>query len=165
MRSMNTKKYPYIYDLIAGILTLFIIILSNTLQRGENVYLRIIGVSILIQAGIIGTLPFIYLKKYGKVDKGKKYYQTECVVDRGIYGIIRHPQYLAYIFLVIGFTLIAQNWIIYLIALLAISLFHFHTVKEEEDLINKFQDDYINYCKRIPRYNIILGLIKRLQKS
>jgi protein-S-isoprenylcysteine O-methyltransferase Ste14 len=160
---MNTQKYPYIYDLIASLLSFSIIILSQILSKGENIYLKISGVMFLLFAGLIWILPFIYLKKYGEVEQGHNYYDTNRVVNKGIYGIVRHPQYLSYILLVIGFTLLSQNWIILIIAIITISLFYYHTLQEEKDLKEKFQNEYITYCQTVPRFNIIKGFFNRLR--
>jgi protein-S-isoprenylcysteine O-methyltransferase Ste14 len=139
-----------------------ILILFNILERGENGLIRIIGVFILLIAIIIWVLPFIYLKKYGRVEIGRKYFETNHIVDQGIYGIIRHPQYLAYIFLVVGFTFLSQNWIILILAIITISFFYYHTVQEEKELINKFQDDYKRYCMKVPRFNFLKGIFNRI---
>jgi protein-S-isoprenylcysteine O-methyltransferase Ste14 len=159
------KKYPFIYDLFAGFLTFTILILSNVLSRGENPYLKISGVIILVFTALFWILPFIHLKKYGEVEKGHPYYDTNCIANRGIYRLVRHPQYLAYILLVIGFTLISQNWIIMIIAVITISLFYYHTLLEEKVLKDKFQKEYIAYCHNVPRFNIILGIISRLRSK
>jgi protein-S-isoprenylcysteine O-methyltransferase Ste14 len=159
---MNTIKNPYIYDLIASILSFAIIILSNILPRGENNYLKIAGVCLLVVAASIWVLPFIHLKKYGNVNEGDNYYETNKVVEKGIYGIVRHPQYLAYILLTIGFTLLSQNWIIVIISVFTVSLFYIYTVQEENELRNRFGDAYQEYCMRVPRFNLIAGTIHRL---
>jgi len=161
---MSTNKYPYIYDLIASILTFTILILSNILPRGENSYLKIAGVCLLVCAASIWVLPFFHLKKYGNVNEGDNYYETNNVVEKGIYGIVRHPQYLAYILFVIGFTLLSQNLIIIIIALISILLFYVHTIDEEKNLRDRFSEAYEAYCSRVPRFNILAGIINRLKR-
>jgi protein-S-isoprenylcysteine O-methyltransferase Ste14 len=161
---MNQRKYPYIYDLIASLLTFLILVLSNILKRGENVYLKFTGVCFLAVAAIIWVLPFIQLKKYGNVQDGRSYYETNQIVDQGIYKIVRHPQYLGYILLVIGFALLSQNWIITVLALFAISLFYIHTLNEERELTSRFTNDYLDYCQKVPRFNIVVGILKWLQR-
>jgi protein-S-isoprenylcysteine O-methyltransferase Ste14 len=161
---MNSKKHPYIYDVIAGVLMLSILILSNFLERGENPYLKFTGVSILLVASIIWVFPFIHLKKYGKVEEGQNYYETNQIVDQGVYSIVRHPQYLAYILLALGFTFISQNWIIVFIAIVSISLFYTHTLQEEKKLRERFTDQYRHYCLKVPRFNILLGIINRIRR-
>jgi protein-S-isoprenylcysteine O-methyltransferase Ste14 len=161
---MNTNKYPYIYDLIASILMFAILLLSTILPRGENSYLKIVGVCLLACAASIWVLPFIHLKKYGSVNEGDNYYETNKVVQKGIYGIVRHPQYLAYILLVIGFSLLSQNLIIIIIALISILLFYIHTLKEEKHLKERFGGAYHNYCEQVPRFNVFAGIINRLRK-
>jgi protein-S-isoprenylcysteine O-methyltransferase Ste14 len=162
---MKTKRYPYIYDLIASILAFSILILSNILSRGENTYLKYTGVFFLLVAAVLWVFPFIHLKKYGKVEEGHSYYETNHIVDKGIYGIVRHPQYLAYMLLVLGFTLISQNWIIVFLAIIAIALYYYHTLKEEKFLTNRFNNEYLDYCKKVPRFNVMKGIINRIRSS
>jgi protein-S-isoprenylcysteine O-methyltransferase Ste14 len=160
---MISKKYPYIYDSIAAIFTFSILILSNFVPKGTNTYLKIVGVFILFNAGLIWVLPFIHLKKYGKVEKGQNYYETSCIVDQGIYAVVRHPQYLGYILLVMGFAFLYQNWIIVILAFMAILCFYYHTIEEEKQLIDRFQDSYLTYAQKVPRFNIISGIFSQLR--
>jgi protein-S-isoprenylcysteine O-methyltransferase Ste14 len=161
------KKCPYKYDLIASILTLAILVLSGKLERGDSVILHTIGVFLLLIAAIFWILPISHFKKYGSVEKGKPYFESSLLVSKGIYSIVRHPQYLAYMLLVSGFALLSQNWIIILLAVISIGFFFIHTIVEEKDLISRFGDDYLNYKDNVPRFNFIYGLIKKhfLSKS
>lgn len=90
------------------------LIISSFLLYNENgnVAIRNVGWVILWISAIFGWLPILTLQKWGGVPKGKGYVHTTVLVDRGLYGIVRHPQYLAGILLGIGLTLVAQHWVV-----------------------------------------------------
>ena len=90
--------------------------------------------------------------------------QTNVVVDRGLYAIVRHPQYLGYMLLVLGFICLFQNPIIGALGALAIALFYGQVVREERHCIQKFGKEYEDYVQRVPRFNFILGIIRVLAR-
>ena len=71
------------------------IILSFVLYKedGSSV-VRTIGWITLWISAIFGWLPVYTLKRWGK-PKGRGYIRTTVLVDRGVYAVVRHPQYLA----------------------------------------------------------------------
>lgn len=165
MCNFNEKKVgSYKYDLYASISTVLIIILGNVLEKGTNPILKIVGLLFFASAIFFWIAPIITLKKYGNVEHSKKYFETRVVVDKGIYSLTRHPQYLAYMFLVSGFAFIFQNWIIYLITVLAIVLFYMQSIEEEKEMIEKNPEDYKEYCEKVGRFNISRNLRKRIAK-
>jgi len=154
-----TAKCPYKYDLIASMTTVGILVASWLLPSGKTKSLKIMGIACLAGAVVLWFLPIFTLKKYGKVNEGQKYFETNAVVKDGIYAIIRHPQYLAYMLLVIGFTLVSQHWLIILLAVITIIFFYLQGVAEEEELRQKFPATYDVYCANTPRFNILRGLL------
>ena len=160
---MSDKSYPYKYFMFAGLCTVLLFIAGYLLENGENFLLKIHGVILLFLSIIFWIAPVFALKKYGSIEPGKPYFETQAVVTGGIYSLIRHPQYLAYIFLVSGIALVYQNWITYGLALLAIFLFNIHTLQEEKEMLKKFGWDYKQYCERVPRFNLFINSSKLLR--
>lgn len=156
---------PYILDWIAGAFTFLLLVLDRFLQRGGILFLNRIGVAILIGAIVLAFLPIFTLRKYGRVQKGKSYMNTSVVVDRGLYSIVRHPQYLAYMLFNAGFMLTSQNCFIVLLGALAITFFYLHAIDEEKFCRKKFGEEYERYAKRVPRFNVPLGMIRLYQRS
>lgn len=74
------------------------------------------------------------------------------LVTRGPYRWIRHPLYTAGSTLFIAFGLMADNWFIGLLGILAFILMAIRTPKEEANLIEKFGDEYRQYMKRTGRF-------------
>jgi len=156
---------PYKYDLFAGISTVLVIIVGNLVDKGNNLVLIFSGLSLFVLSIILWIVPIFALKKYGNVYKGKKYFETHSVVITGIYSLIRHPQYLAYMLLVSGFAFIYQSWITYTIAVSAIALFYIHTIEEEKEMLKNYPQNYKDYCENVPRFNIIKSTLKIFTKK
>ena len=75
------------------------------------------------------------------------------VVDTGLYGIVRHPMYMATIFLFLSIPLILgsiYSFIIFLIYPLIIA----KRIKNEEEVMEKELDGYIEYKKKV-KYKMI----------
>lgn len=74
------------------------------------------------------------------------------LVTDGIYRYVRHPLYTVGSSLYISFALMADNWFIFLLAVLAFIAMAYRTPKEEANLIEKFGDEYREYMKRTGRF-------------
>jgi len=140
------------------------IILSFVLyNKNGSPIVRNIGWIILCISAIFGWLPIYTLKKWGK-PKGRGYIHTTVLVDRGIYAVVRHPQYLAGILIGLALPLIAQHWIVAILGIVAIAIYYWDTIAEEESAIEKFGEEYERYRKSVPRVNFIVGLALLLRR-
>jgi len=119
-----------------------------------------IGWIILWISAIFGWLPIFTMKKWGEVPKGKSYIQTTKLVDRGVFAIVRHPQYLAGMLMGVALSLIAQNWIVAVLGIIVIVVTYLDVFDEEKSCIEKFGDEYLDYMKRVPGVNFILGIFR-----
>lgn len=70
----------------------------------------------------------------------------------GPYRWVRHPLYTIGTSLFIAFGMIADNWFIALLGILTFILMAVRTPKEENNLIEKFGDEYREYMKRTGRF-------------
>ena len=77
--------------------------------------------------------------------------QEQQLVDWGPYRYVRHPSYLAYFLMFIGFMLMWPN-ILALVPLVAIPGYHRATIREEEMLVRRFGDRYLRYRQRTGRF-------------
>lgn len=93
-------------------------------------------------------------------DKDKSFINTTKLVDTGVYSIIRHPLWLCWILLSISLTLISQHWLIVLFVVPICCLVYGETYFLDKGLVKKFGEEYKKYKKKVPRMNLILGLIK-----
>ncbi len=71
---------------------------------------------------------------------------------RGVYSIVRHPQYLGWILTHVGMSILLSAWYSMLFTPLLIILIYLISKKEEEDLIGQFGEGYKAYQKRIPMF-------------
>ena len=135
------------------------------LPDGDLLWLRFAGVFGLALAVVFIFLPFVHLKKYGESGNRKNYMETTVVADRGLYAIVRHPQYLGYVLLFAGFALLSQHWVTYLIAAGGIAVLYIQAVAEEHFCQEKFGVAYERYMARVPRFNLILGLWRIIKRG
>ena len=88
-----------------------------------------------------------YLSRTVKVEAGQK------VVDTGLYGIVRHPMYMATILLFLMMPVVLGSWF-------ALIVFAFYPViiilrlKDEEDLLTRELPGYAAYKQKV-KYRII----------
>jgi protein-S-isoprenylcysteine O-methyltransferase Ste14 len=135
-------------------------------QVSQNEVLAYVGVGLYVFSGMFfGMLPVFEFRKKGGVRKGQSYIHTTQLVDTGIYSVVRHPQYVAFILFAIAGMLLFQHWIIILLGIPVIPLTYIDLIKADKDAIEKFGDDYKAYMKKVPRANFLLGIIRRFRKS
>jgi protein-S-isoprenylcysteine O-methyltransferase Ste14 len=164
MKEKDTRVI--IIEIILTIVAVGQIVLCFILyNKNGNSIVRNIGWIVLWISAIFGWLPIYTFKKYGKVQKGKAYVHTTQLVDKGVYAIVRHPQYLAGILLAIALLLIAQHWLIGILGIVLIFIYYENTYDEEKKVIEKIGEDYKQYIKKVPRLNFILGIIRCLHKT
>jgi protein-S-isoprenylcysteine O-methyltransferase Ste14 len=83
--------------------------------------------------------------------------QEHKLVTRGPYRWVRHPLYTFGSSLFISLGMMADNWFIAALGILAFIAMAIRTPKEEANLIEKFGDEYREYRKRTGRYFPKLG--------
>lgn len=74
------------------------------------------------------------------------------LVTNGPYRWVRHPLYTVGSSLFIAFGMMADNWFIAMLGLLAFIGMAIRTPKEEANLVEKFGDEYRDYMKRTGRF-------------
>jgi protein-S-isoprenylcysteine O-methyltransferase Ste14 len=172
---MNSEKYtdnliekrapkpPKLFIWIASVVTVSLIIATQFLPRGGNPYLRGTGVFVLLMGGVFIFSPFYLLTRHGGTKGERSYMQAGKVVDQGLYAIARHPQYLGYILLGSGFALLSQHWAAVLLAVIGATFFYLQAIWEERYCLAQYGEPYAQYLQRVPRFNIIFGILRILQ--
>lgn len=151
-------RAPSLYAWLGTVVTFVLLIAAQLLPRGDQPLLRATGVFMLLLAGVFIITPFYLLSRYGGSKEGASYLQSSRLVDRGFYGLVRHPQYLGYILLASGFALISAHWITALLGLIVTACFYAQTVQEEAFCLEQFGSAYTNYLQSVPRLNLVRGL-------
>jgi protein-S-isoprenylcysteine O-methyltransferase Ste14/ferredoxin len=124
-----------------------------------------VGWVVLVLGLLFVLSSLMYFSKRGKPAEGRGIMCTTVLVESGTYGIVRHPQFLGVALIVCASILISQHWLSVLIGIPLIMTFPKWIKDAEEHLIAKFGDDYKQYMQRVPRINLILGIIRLLRKK
>ncbi|HEY32973.1 MAG TPA: isoprenylcysteine carboxylmethyltransferase family protein [Dehalococcoidia bacterium] len=119
-----------------------------------------IGWAVFAFSMILGWLSRIAFEAKGKAPEGESFIHTAVVVESGIYTIVRHPMYLSGILIFASLVLISQHWLSLIFSIPIIVYFYISTWSEERSSIERFGDDYRKYMQRVPRMNLIWGIIK-----
>lgn len=78
--------------------------------------------------------------------------KTELVTN-GIYQISRNPAFLGFDLLYIGTLLMFFNWVLCILTVFAIIMYHLQIVNVEEDFLDAaFGNEYLQYKKKVCRY-------------
>ena len=88
-----------------------------------------------------------YLSRTIKVEEGQK------VIDKGLYGVVRHPMYTATIFLFLSMPLVLGSMVAFFVFLLYPVLIIVRIVYEEK-VLEKELDGYVEYKKKV-NYRLI----------
>jgi len=127
--------------------------------------LAYVGVGLYVFSGLVfGWLPVFEFRRKGGVKRGKSYIHTTQLVDTEIYSIVRHPQYVTFILWAIAGMLLFQHWIVVLLGIPIFPLTYIDLIKADKDAIEKLGDDYKRYMKRVPRMNLLLGILRLLRQ-
>jgi len=100
------------------------------------------------------------------VPKGKSFVHTTQLVHTGIYSIVRHPQYLGGILAIFVATpLLYPHWLFIVLGIPGVAILYWSTIEEEKQLVEQFGDGYRSYMQKVPRVNLILGIIRILSRQ
>jgi len=130
------------------------------------------GLDFLVYAGwvlLVFSILIILLagyefKKKGGAAKGESIVHTTVLVESGVYAFVRHPQYLGFMSFVLALVLMSQHWLSVISGILGSALFYKDVLREEQMSIVKFGDDYKRYMEKVPKMNLVLGIVRLLKR-
>ena len=126
--------------------------------------LRYVGGAILVVGIVLIFLPRFVFRSKGKPEKGKDWTETTIVVDTGIYAVVRHPLYLGWLLMYVALILLSQHWLTAIIGIPGIACVYLISRQEDLRLIEKFGDDYKHYMQKVPRMNLLAGIIRQVRR-
>ena len=92
------------------------------------------------------------------------YRKVKVLVTSGVYSIVRHPMYLGGILGIFVTTIfLYQHWLFVIIGIPGIASWYLISIEEEHGNIKKFGDEYKRYTQKVPRMNLLLGIIRLIQ--
>jgi len=147
-----------VYIALYGVLIVSTIFLYNSANLGELLYAG----WIILAFGIIFLLWSSESRKKGHVDED---IGGEVLVESGMYAFVRHPEFLGHILIVFALIFISQHWISVIVGAILVALLYLAMIEEEKKNVEKFGDAYIDYMKRVPRINLIAGIIKQIHNK
>lgn len=142
------------------------LVLTGTLEADSYLPLLVIGGIIWAFGMILVMAPIVMFPRQGGVPEGQRFIETTRLVDTGIYGVVRHPQYLGGILSIFVTTLLWwPHWLFGLLGFLGALVIYLGAREEDRRLVEKFGDEYSRYMQRVPRMNILLGLVRLLRRQ
>lgn len=137
------------------------LVLSGVLETAYYLPSFIIGWIVWAIGMVLVMAPIVMFPRRGGVARGKTFVHTTKLVDTGIYSLVRHPQYLGGILaLFLANLLFYPHWLFVVLGVPGAAILYWGTYEEEKRLVRQFGDDYVSYVKRVPRMNIVLGIIR-----
>jgi len=114
------------------------------------VWLRWVGVSIGVLAAALLIWTFRNLGKNitDTVVTRKEHF----LVLTGLYRWVRHPFYLSFALAMLANSLVTANWFVLATGAVVLCLLVYRTSKEEENLVERFGDDYRRYMSATGRF-------------
>jgi protein-S-isoprenylcysteine O-methyltransferase Ste14 len=150
---------------IAGVLLVLAYSLLWFLDAPAGVQLlRYVGGAILVVGIILIILPKFVFRSKGKPEKGRDWTETTIVVDTGIYAVVRHSLYLGWLFMYVALILLSQHWLTVIIGIPGMVCVYLISRQEEQRLIEKFGDEYKDYMQKVPRMNLLVGIIRLVRR-
>ena len=118
----------------------------------------------LVYAGwIIMAFGIIFLLCSSKSRK-KGHAEGIGLVESGMYAFVRHPEFLGHILIISALVIISQHRISLIVGAILIVLLCLAMIEEEKRNIEKFGNAYRDYMKKVPRINLIAGIIKQINR-
>ncbi len=114
---------------------------------------QIIGLTLVLGGNVSLYLAYHELGIYWfyPIDGIKK---PKKLVTSGIYSKIRHPIYLSFNLICVGFIMILLDWLLLFLYIIGALGLYFQAIDEEKILIEYFEDEYVNYKLNTGRFFI-----------
>jgi protein-S-isoprenylcysteine O-methyltransferase Ste14 len=140
------------------------LVLTGLIEVESYTILFIIGWVVWAFGMVLVLTPIIIFPRRGKVPKGKSFVYTTRLVDTGIYAVVRHPQYTGGVFSIFLTTFLwYPHWLFGVLGVLGTVVIYMGCREEDQRLIDKFGDKYVAYIDRVPRMNILFGIVRFLR--
>ena len=122
------------------------------------------AVAFVISVLILVHAAFLRAKQGGCGWKGES--ETIMLVTGGIYSVVRHPAHLFSWLILFSLIVSLSMWLIFtFLSVIGIILvfvgFYLSSIEEEELNLLKWDEGYRLYMEEVPRFNVILGLLRR----
>ena len=142
------------------------LILTGVIEAEQYLALIIIAWVVWAFGMVLVMAPIVMFPRRGGVPKGKSFVNTTQLVDTGIYAVVRHPQYTGGVYAIFLTTfLLYPHWLFGALGVIGVAVLYMGCREEDQRMIEKFGDDYRDYMKRVPRMNILAGILRLLRRK
>lgn len=142
------------------------LVLTGVIEVSSHLTLVILGSVIWVFGMVLVITPIIMFPRHGGVPEGKSFVNTTQLVDKGIYAVVRHPQYTGGVYSIfITTALWYPHWLFVLLGMIGTVIIYMSCREEDQRLIQQFGSEYIAYMRRVPRMNIFLGIMRLVQQG
>lgn len=150
----NTINPLFFYSgKISGYITWIVMVLSffnfNIVEKQLFQINRFVYTSIILISLVFIVLSLINLGKSTRLGLPK---ESTDFKTNGLYKISRNPMYVGFNLLTISAILSCSHWLILLLGIYSIIVYHFIILGEESFLENRFGKNYLNYKNAVRRY-------------
>lgn len=113
-------------------------------------WLRGCGILIIL----IGTFLFLWaiIAMHDSWRAGIDRNQQTRLIETGPYRFCRNPAFLGFYLFYVGFAMLLNDPLLWLLSLITIVVFHLQVLEEEKHLTHTFGGSYLNYKMRVKRY-------------
>ena len=131
------------------------LVVFEVLEPGNIKILRYIGWMVWAVGITLVILPYYHL--YVR--------RVKVLINRGIYGIVRHPLYLGWILSIFVATIfLYQHWLFVISGIPGIATVYLISREEEQHNIEEFGVDYEQYMEQVPRMNLLVGFVRLFRR-
>ena len=71
---------------------------------------------------------------------------------------------MGWLFMYVALILLSQHWLTAIIGIPGIVCVYLISRQEDQHLIEKFGDDYKDYMQKVPRMNLLVGIIRLVRR-
>jgi protein-S-isoprenylcysteine O-methyltransferase Ste14 len=128
--------------------------------------LFLVGWGVLVFGVLFLLSSLMAFRKQGEPIEGRGIMATTVLVESGTDRLVHHPQSHGMILMVCAPMFVSHHWLFALIGVpLIVPMFTTWIPDSEKHLIAKFGEDYKRYMEKVPRVNLILGIIRLLRRK
>lgn len=125
-------------------------------------WLLYLALAVFALAMFLGWRARLAFEARGESAEGESWLHTRKVVTTDVYAVVRHPMYLSFQLVSLTLVLLCQHWLCAVLGAIFAGLIYYDMWREEQACIERFGEDYRNYMERVPRMNVVAGILRLL---
>jgi len=165
MNIRKSKNGDFLFYVAGGLLVLAFVLSWFVSSPSALEMLDYIGWIIWAVGIVLILLPLFVLHSKGRVEKRESFVHTKVLVETGIYAVVRHPLYLGWLLMYLAIIFWSQHWLTAIIGIAGMACVYLISKQEDQRLIEKFDDDYKRYMQKVPRMNLLMGIIRLVRRK